>query len=364
MLALASTAVSTGPRAAPAPAAAGHLRNGDLLRRRRHHAGDLGAVGGRGPGGRRARVCTPRRADHARRADRAVPRAAARHGRHRPLLRARHGASGSSCWRVLGVLHIARNPAVLWALSPHHALLFIATHPHIAFIALGSVVLCVTGAEALYADMGHFGKRPIRLAWFGLAMPALVINYFGQGAMLLAHPENARNPFYEMAPAWALYPADRPGHLRDGDRLAGADHGGVLGHQAGDPARLPAAHAHLAHLGARDRAGLPAVHQLALLRLHLRRRRAVRLEQQARGGLRHHGHDRHADHDDDDLLRHPLRLEVPLVAVHRSDRLLLRRRLHVLRRQRRQGARRRLVPAGARRRDVHLHDDLEAGPHA
>ena len=74
------------------------------------------------------------------------------------------------------------------------------------FIALGSVVLCVTGAEALYADMGHFGKRPIRLAWFGMVMPALVLNYFGQGAMLLADPSKVGNPFFEMAPAWALYP--------------------------------------------------------------------------------------------------------------------------------------------------------------
>jgi KUP system potassium uptake protein len=107
---------------------------------------------------------------------------------------------------VLGVVHIARNPDVLWALSPHHALIFLTAHPGIAFIALGSIVLCVTGAEALYADMGHFGKRPIRLAWFTLVMPALVINYFGQGAMLLQHPENVKNPFYEMAPSWALYP--------------------------------------------------------------------------------------------------------------------------------------------------------------
>jgi KUP system potassium uptake protein len=107
---------------------------------------------------------------------------------------------------VLGALHIAENPAILWALSPHYALAFMTAHPHIAFIALGSVVLCVTGAEALYADMGHFGKRPIRLAWFSLVMPALIINYFGQGAMLLAHPENVNNPFYEMAPTWALYP--------------------------------------------------------------------------------------------------------------------------------------------------------------
>ncbi len=107
---------------------------------------------------------------------------------------------------VLGILHILENPAVLWALSPTHALAFALHAPHVAFVALGSVVLCVTGAEALYADMGHFGKRPIRLAWFGLVMPALVINYFGQGAMLLMHPENVRNPFYEMVPTWALYP--------------------------------------------------------------------------------------------------------------------------------------------------------------
>ncbi len=107
---------------------------------------------------------------------------------------------------ALGIPHIVRNPEVLWALSPHHGLGFMARHPGVAFVALGAVVLCVTGAEALYADMGHFGKLPIRLAWFLLAMPALVINYFGQGAMLLRHPEKVTNPFYEMAPDWALYP--------------------------------------------------------------------------------------------------------------------------------------------------------------
>ena len=107
---------------------------------------------------------------------------------------------------VLGLWHIGDNPAVLWALSPHHALGFILGQPGVAFVALGAVVLCVTGAEALYADMGHFGKRPIRLAWFSLVMPALVLNYFGQGAMLLVDPQRVRNPFYEMAPSWALYP--------------------------------------------------------------------------------------------------------------------------------------------------------------
>ena len=107
---------------------------------------------------------------------------------------------------LMGIGHVASNPAILWALSPHYALNFLVGHPAIAFVALGSIVLCVTGAEALYADMGHFGKGPIRIAWFSLVMPALVINYFGQGAMLLVHPENAKNPFYEMAPTWALYP--------------------------------------------------------------------------------------------------------------------------------------------------------------
>jgi KUP system potassium uptake protein len=107
---------------------------------------------------------------------------------------------------VLGAWHVLRDPAVLAALWPHHALAFIVAEPGVAFVALGAVVLCVTGAEALYADLGHFGKRPIRLAWFVVVMPALVLNYFGQGALLLADPQAVRNPFYEMAPQWALYP--------------------------------------------------------------------------------------------------------------------------------------------------------------
>src|SRR5205814_951318 len=74
------------------------------------------------------------------------------------------------------------------------------------FVVLGAVFLCVTGAEALYADMGHFGRRPIRLAWFWIVLPALVLNYFGQGALLIDTPSAARNPFYMLAPTWALYP--------------------------------------------------------------------------------------------------------------------------------------------------------------
>jgi KUP system potassium uptake protein len=107
---------------------------------------------------------------------------------------------------VLGVAHIVQHPEILFALSPHHALLFMFHNPGITFILLGAVVLCVTGAEALYADLGHFGKKPIRLAWFTVVMPALTLNYFGQGALLLARPEAVKNPFYMMAPDWALLP--------------------------------------------------------------------------------------------------------------------------------------------------------------
>jgi KUP system potassium uptake protein len=107
---------------------------------------------------------------------------------------------------ALGVPHIAAHPGVLVALNPAHALAFVVAQPMVAFIALGAVVLVVTGGEALYADLGHFGKRPIRIAWYALVMPSLVINYFGQGALLLADPAAVDNPFYLMAPAWARLP--------------------------------------------------------------------------------------------------------------------------------------------------------------
>jgi KUP system potassium uptake protein len=107
---------------------------------------------------------------------------------------------------ALGVSHIVGHPEILGALSPHHALRFIWTQPGTTFIILGAVVLCVTGAEALYADLGHFGKKPIRLAWFLVVMPCLTLNYFGQGALLLADPTAVENPFFRMAPEWALLP--------------------------------------------------------------------------------------------------------------------------------------------------------------
>ncbi len=107
---------------------------------------------------------------------------------------------------ALGLYHIASHPEILWAISPHHAIRFIIAEPEVTFLILGAVVLCVTGGEALYADMGHFGKTPIRVAWFSVVMPALTLNYFGQGALLLSDPDAVANPFFNMAPEWLLLP--------------------------------------------------------------------------------------------------------------------------------------------------------------
>jgi KUP system potassium uptake protein len=110
------------------------------------------------------------------------------------------------CIGVAALPHIAQQPQVLLALSPHYAVQFSLQNPGVTFITLGAVFLCVTGAEALYADMGHFGVRPIRLAWFVLVMPCLVLNYLGQGALVLMEPSAAENPFFRMMPTWATLP--------------------------------------------------------------------------------------------------------------------------------------------------------------
>jgi KUP system potassium uptake protein len=107
---------------------------------------------------------------------------------------------------ALGLLHIVQHPAILEAASPTFAVAFVAHSPGTAFIVLGSVFLALTGGEALYADMGHFGKRPIRLAWMFLVWPSLVMNYFGQGALVLMNPATLKQPFFNSAPGWALVP--------------------------------------------------------------------------------------------------------------------------------------------------------------
>jgi KUP system potassium uptake protein len=107
---------------------------------------------------------------------------------------------------IVGIWNIATTPIILRALDPTYAAHFVTAHGYRSFLVLGSVLLAFTGAEALYADMGHFGKRAIRVAWFGVAAPGLVLNYFGQGALLIARPAAIENPFYLVYPDWALYP--------------------------------------------------------------------------------------------------------------------------------------------------------------
>ncbi|HVR40788.1 MAG TPA: KUP/HAK/KT family potassium transporter, partial [Thermoanaerobaculia bacterium] len=107
---------------------------------------------------------------------------------------------------AMGIRWIVHEPRVLWAIDPTHGIRFFLDHGMAGSLVLGAVFLVVTGGEALYADMGHFGARPIRIAWFSIVFPALLLNYFGQGAFLLQHPESRDNPFFKMAPQWSLIP--------------------------------------------------------------------------------------------------------------------------------------------------------------
>ena len=107
---------------------------------------------------------------------------------------------------LLGAMQIVRAPEVLWSLNPYYAVQFFINNGWAAFVVLGSVVLVVTGGEALYADMGHFGRKPMQYAWFGIVLPGLLLNYFGQGALILTRPETIEHPFFKLAPEWALYP--------------------------------------------------------------------------------------------------------------------------------------------------------------
>ena len=107
---------------------------------------------------------------------------------------------------IMGLINIVKNPAVIAALNPRHALFFLTHNGYLAFIALGAVVLALTGAEALYADMGHFGKKSVRLAWFSVVLPALALNYLGQGALLLDNPGAVGNPFFQQLGPWSVYP--------------------------------------------------------------------------------------------------------------------------------------------------------------
>ncbi len=190
---------------------------------------------------------------------------------------------------ALGVGQIVRVPAVLKALNPAYAVDFFVGSPLAAFLALGAVVLAVTGTEALYADMGHFGARPIRRAWLFFVLPALVLNYFGQGALLIQDPEAIHNPFYLPGARLGARAAGGAGDVRDRDRVAGRHLGRVLAHAAGDPDGLLPAADHHAHVEPPDRPDLRAVHQLDAAGRRDRARRRLPDVEQSRRRVRHRG---------------------------------------------------------------------------
>ncbi|HZK91393.1 MAG TPA: potassium transporter Kup [Stellaceae bacterium] len=167
---------------------------------------------------------------------------------------------------ALGINQIRLDPAIIWALNPYYGIDLIRQAPVAGFVLLGAVVLAVTGAEALYADMGHFGRRPIRRAWLALVFPALVLNYFGQGALLLASPEAIQNPFYRLAPDWAVLPlvvlASVATVIASQAVISGAF---SLTHQAVQLGYLP--RMHVQHTSAQERGQVyvPAINNLLLV---------------------------------------------------------------------------------------------------
>ncbi len=165
---------------------------------------------------------------------------------------------------LLGIVHIVDHPSVLAAVNPLYAVRFFTEFTTRAFISLGGVVLVVTGGEALYADLGHFGAAPIRRGWFLVVLPALLLNYFGQGALLLADPGAIQKPVLSAGSRVGHLSAGGPGHARHRHRLAGPDLGSVLADPSGDPAWVHPADGGSAHLGRLPRPGLPAARQLVV----------------------------------------------------------------------------------------------------
>ena len=227
--------------------------------------------------------------DHADRADRTVRDAKARHVGHRRGVRAGHGGlvlragrRRRDQYRGCAARFSKRSTR---SRASHSA----CVTGWLAFVALGAVVLSLTGAEALYADMGHFGARPIRLTWFGIVFPALALNYLGQGALLLADPSALDNPFYRLFPQWMLYPmvglstvatviASQAAHLRH-----------LFDDQAGDATRLPAAHERRVHVGEEiGQIYVPGINWTLLIARRGRRPR-VRFVDCARLRLRYRG---------------------------------------------------------------------------
>ena len=325
----------------------------------------LGAVEGlevAAPGAARLR-----RAGHAGRPDRAVHVPAPRHRARRQAVRAGDGglvrrARGARPGRTSATTRRSCK-----ALSPHYALRLHVRRTRRSPSSRSARSCSASPAPRRSTPTwATSASGRSALAWFGMAMPALVLNYFGQGAMLLAEPEQGRQPVLRDGADLGALSADRAGDLRRGDRLAGADHGGVLGHQAGDPARLPAAPAHRRTPPCSETGQIyvPFVNWGLFAGIVI----AVVLfgsSERARRGLRHHGDDRHADHDDDDLLRRPLRLEVPVVAgASRATGFFFLVDFAFFAANIVKVFDGGWFPLADRRRHVHADDDLEAGPQA
>ena len=262
---------------------------------------------------------------------------------------------------VLGVRGIAAHPAILKALSPTYALGFLFSHFGTAFFSLAAVVLAVTGAEALYADMGHFGRAPITRVWLILVFPACILNYMGLGALILGHPASISSPFFLLAPGWARLPmvflAAVATVIASQAVITGAF--SVASHGL---ARLPSAAAHRVYLGRADRPDLRPVDQLAAPghRPHARRH----VQELSRAGLRvRRGRDRHDhDHDPAVLLRRPLPVAQTMVDRRARRRHPPHRGPPVLRRQPDQAAPRSMASAADRHRRVHRLYHLAEGP--
>ena len=251
---------------------------------------------------------------------------------------------------------------MLAALNPAHAVAFLATHGRLGFLALGAVVLAVTGAEALYADMGHFGRNPIRLAWFALVLPALVLNYFGQGALLIGDPAAVANPFYLLAPAWALYPmvalATMATIIASQAVISGAFSITRQAMQLGYAPRMEVQHTSGEQIGQIYLPGINWTLFAGVVALVLGFGTSSNLA--AAYGIAVTG--TMVITTVLALRRRPLAVEVAAVEERRPVRRLPLRRPRLLRRQRGEDRRRRLVPAGVRARRVPADVDLEARP--
>ena len=246
---------------------------------------------------------------------RAVLGAEQRHGARRLGLRAGHGGLVHRRWPSMGLMHISDDPTVLAAINPWYAIQFLLSHGTIGLVTLGAVFLAVTGGEALYADLGHFGRKPIQAGWLYFVLPALLINYFGQGALVLSDPSRDRKSVLSDGPGNAAAAAGGAGDRGDRHREPGGDHRRLFADPPGGAARPAAALRGPLHLGDPCRPDLPAAGQPAAAD----RRDAAgavvpHLERAGLGlwhrRLHHHGRRRH----------HGLRRDLEIVELARGDR--------------------------------------------